>query len=33
MSLVPIGDLLREATAAKYGVAAFNVENMEFVQV
>ena len=32
MSLVPIGDLLREATAAKYGVAAFNVENMEFVQ-
>jgi ketose-bisphosphate aldolase len=32
MSLVPITEMLQQATADKYGVAAFNVENMEFVQ-
>jgi tagatose 1,6-diphosphate aldolase GatY/KbaY len=32
MILQPITEMLRQATLKRYGVAAFNVENMEFVQ-
>lgn len=32
MLLVNINDMLRDATSKGYGVAAFNIENMETVQ-
>lgn len=32
MILQPITEMLRQATMKNYGVAAFNIENMEFVQ-